>query len=543
MPRSTGADISARLQSLRNILNSHRHLSPEQQFAIQAIDREAADRRTNEEQERRLESNAYFHDMNNEALLEPETADSPRDIARARRQLFRPRERVQRQRDRIERLARSDASDQPSVGTSRLSPMASSRTRQPSDSPERSGEGRIGRTWTMRKRRKLDDGSSDDGHLVPSYGLEGTLVPGALKMKVVENDGNHESLTPQEEAAKLKLPTLGDTDLYRSKRNKCNVLMKHVGGWPFSLTKIVIKVPKNDYDVVPLQGMVFISMTDNKLLEKTYLYDQYFPASYQRHHTRGYDSYRPSQEYMRSHRPPFRSAPRSLHLSDPPNDQWYNIIRSIDEPIEVPQVPGFDVTLDHTPDSDTADNNNNTPTSPRPWHDINQDFSRRYADHYRPSYSTSTSTRERYSAHLPSNVPLSLSPSPSDSESEELELYRGIPPSTREFDEAQLRQQSNVDQARLRRERGDSDPYTQNPPLYPSQLSATGANSTSPRASYAPNTEYSAAKRLPGPTEMLLGKSPDYRCEESSREVMPHARFSVSREGGGVVSINFEPAV
>jgi len=415
--------------------------------------------------------------------------------------------------------------------------MASSRPRQPSDSPERSNEGRIART---RKRRKLDDGSSDDGNIIPSYGLEGMLVPGALKMKVVGNDSNHESLTPQEEAAKFKLSTPGNTDSYRSKRNKCNILLKHQGGWPFSLTKIVIKVPRHDYDVVPLQGMVFVSMTDDKLLEKTLSYDQYFPASYQRHHTRGYDSYRPSQEYMRSHRPPFRSAPRTRGHSDPPIDQWYNIIRSIDETIEVPQVSGFDITLDHTPELDTVENGR-SPVSPRPWHDLDTDFARRYADRYRPSYSDPT-IRQRYSAHLRSNVPPSLSPSPSESESEEAEVYRGIPPSSREFDEAHFRQQSNLDQARFRHDRGDSDAYTFDPAFYPPQLNAVGSNA-SLRATYASSTEYSATKRLPGPTEMLLGKSPDYRSEESSREVMPHARFSISKESGGAVAINFEPAV
>lgn len=481
--------------------------------------------------------------MNSEGLLEAEPTENPRDVARARRQLFRPRERVQRQMDRMERLARSDLSDHLSPATPRLSPTTATRTRRPSHSPERSStvEGRSPRAWAIRKRRKLDDGSADDGNIIPSYGLEGTLVAGPLKMKVVENDGNHESLTAQEEAAKFKLHVPTNTDSYRSRRNRCNVLMKHTGGWPFSLSKIVIKVPKHDLDVVPLQGMVFIAMTDDKLMEKTLTYDQYFPASYQRHHPRGYDSYRPSQDFIRSHRPPFRSAPRPRRLSDPPADQWYNIIRSINEPVEVAQVPGFDVTIDHTPEADSTDDNT-FPHSPQPWNDIDVDIARRYADRYRPSHSTA-SMRERYSAYIQSNGPSVLSPLPSDSESEDTELYRGILQNTRELDEARERQLHNLDQARLRRERSDSDPtYLYEDPTSPvRRLISTG--SFFQRASSTQSPDISTTKRLPGPQEMLQGKSVNSQSETSSNEIMPHAKFCISRESGGIVTIHFEPNV
>jgi len=69
LPRSTSANISARLQSPRNILNSHRHASPEQQSAIDAIgiELEAAGRQMDETQD--LESDNYLRDMSNERLV------------------------------------------------------------------------------------------------------------------------------------------------------------------------------------------------------------------------------------------------------------------------------------------------------------------------------------------------------------------------------------------------------------------------------------------------------------------------------------------
>ena len=147
-----------------------------------------------------------------------------------------------------------------------------------------------------------------------------------------------------------------------------------VGGMPFALTKMVVKAPRSGYGALILEGLVFVAMEDEGLLDRTSQYDVQWSTKTYRHDRRRRDTYRPSQEWN-STRSPLRSIDRSRYLSNPVGFEG-------DPFLNTPLVSGFQVTVaDPSEDEDTVD----APPSPRLWHD--DDYSlRSYADRYRPVY-------------------------------------------------------------------------------------------------------------------------------------------------------------
>ena len=99
------------------------------------------------------------------------------------------------------------------------------------------------------KRRKLDSDPLDTWQN-PSYGYHGQVVPGRLKMQIVSCDGGH-VIEPDEvlgQRVYLAENVLrNDKSVYCTKKDKCNILLKHQGGTQFTVTKIVIKTPDSGF--------------------------------------------------------------------------------------------------------------------------------------------------------------------------------------------------------------------------------------------------------------------------------------------------------
>jgi len=104
-------------------------------------------------------------------------------------------------------------------------------------------------------------------------------------MEIVSCDGG-EYADPQNPINSYPQNVLqDDTSVYCTKSNKCNLLLKHVGGMPFTLTKIVVKAPRTGFDAPIQEGLVFIAMEDEKLLDRTSQYEvQWNPNSYRQRH-------------------------------------------------------------------------------------------------------------------------------------------------------------------------------------------------------------------------------------------------------------------
>ena len=380
--RPAWSDISARLQNLRNLLSSERHLGAEQQTAFEALDREMDDQmaafeaigrdvdpemmaeRSAARGRRRRDLQVHVQYQDNTAVPEsnPPTS-SPSGIMRSRRRAVRPSERLQRyQRERLAQNGRATTSET-YVTPSNLSPA----------SPVHSGSERGDRQRA--KRRKLDDGTYEDESRTFSYGHSGQVDAGQLRMEIITCDGGEYS-DPNVPINSYPQNVLqDDSSVYCTKSNRCNILLKHVGGMPFTLTEIVVKAPRSGYDAPIQEGLVFIAMEDESILDRTSQYDVRWSPENHRHERRRRDTYRPSREYMNSTRSPLRSIDRSRYLGDPTGIE--------DDPyLNTPLVPGFNVTVaDPSDEEDIGED----PPSPRTWHDDEYSL-RSYIDRYRPIY-------------------------------------------------------------------------------------------------------------------------------------------------------------
>lgn len=601
---ANGREMTSRLQSIRDFVTDSALSADVHRAALDTVDSEIADRLTTEREGGTYDNTMHRlveNDVNDRYshLLERHGSTSPSSIARSRRRLNRPLDRIQRQTqtDRMHRLAsRSDLQEQPSANLPQLSPVQISRTRQASDEQDSDmdlHQSRDGKS--SRKRRKLDDGTAEQVRLFPEYGVEGTLLPGNLKMIVLDVEGDSDAQCPTDQMAKVKLPSHDNKDPYRTKRNNCDILMKHYGGYPFALSKLIVKLPRRDYDAPPLQGMIFVSMNRETLLSQASHYNSYFPFSHS-YHKRRYDSYRPSVDYMRSARSP-RPPYRTRRLSDqlPQESPWYDSRLSSFDPAEIPSRPGIQVSRERIIDPEESPSYG--PRSPRPWEATQP--SRMYADRYRPSRSSITALDI-----------VSLSPTSSEDEEddqnqdrsqsnpddlEETSFDRNIPrlPTASHLDlrESEARQRNILEQMRLHRDQGngyfrvpsemhsqprrgqevddDEEPYsaeqiaaiestlarranniealrrrarigesnTSDEPASNTRGLSHASQPTHPQA----HSNFHSTKRLPGCTGMLQGQSPHSPSDRDA--VAPHATFSVGRESGGGIAVNFTPEV
>ncbi|KAL2406945.1 hypothetical protein ABEF95_015498 [Exophiala dermatitidis] len=365
--RTRWPNISTRLQNLRNLLSSERHLGADQQRAFEAIDREMdqmeADRSAARERRRRGDSETHAQDQDTQSASEgPSQSSTPANLGRTRRRALRPSERLQRdQRERLGQTGRPTTSEL-FVAPSDLSSAASAR-------PDRGERLRA-------KRRKLANGSYEEEPRTFSYGHKGQVVPGQLRLDIVSCDGGEYSDPHIPINSYPQNVLLDDTSVYCTKSNRCNLLLKHVGGMPFTLTQIVVKAPRAGYDAPIQEGMIFVAMEDDNLLESTSQYEVHWsPKSHRRHRARP-RSLPPSQEYLHSTRSPHRSIDRSRLLSNPEHLED-------EDGLEISLVPGFNVSVEDPSDGEA--NERESPPSPRPWHD-DDDSLRPYVDRYRPMY-------------------------------------------------------------------------------------------------------------------------------------------------------------
>ena len=95
------------------------------------------------------------------------------------------------------------------------------------------------------KRRKLDADPLDPQTSF-SYGYHGQVTPGRLKMTINSCDGGHltdtEELLPERNYNPENV-LRNDKSVYCSKKDRCNMVLKHWGETPFTVTKMIIKAP------------------------------------------------------------------------------------------------------------------------------------------------------------------------------------------------------------------------------------------------------------------------------------------------------------
>ena len=401
-------DVSARLQHLRNLLNSERYGSEEMRRARETLDHELAQsvNRRREERRRAEESTGAgqsntlpgYHQLEGQAtalsaqanVINAVSATNPSPnfpsyLSRSRRRILRPTERLLRHRERSQ--------SHPPIAEPMATPPSTLASEQP---PPSTGPTTIDNEHRWRsKRRKLEDGTFEDESQTFSYDDKGSVMEGSLRMEMVSCDGGEYT-----ESSGTSLPEHAlqdDTSVYCTKSNRCNMLLKHVGGMPFSLTRLTVKAPDDGYDAPIQEGMIFVSLDDGKLLEKTSQYEiRYSPRSYRQRQqqldTRDGRYWRPSDEYLRYNRSPLRSIDRSLYAGRALPEVSNDGLDKEDPFLETSLVPGFKVTTTYDADHEAAPQGQVERPS---WHAyVSDDFDprrlmrahRNLGDHYRPSY-------------------------------------------------------------------------------------------------------------------------------------------------------------
>ena len=256
----------------------------------------------------------------------PTAPQGPSAIMRARRRATAPSERLRRHRDRLSQTAMARHVAEPS----RPPPALPSVPRIGSPditTREYSGEAQVNRENRARaKRRKLDH----DGDGLPrmarvhKYGYKGSVVTGPLRMEILENDGGNHECSNQTWYDTPETTALFDTNgVYRTKGNRCNMILAHYGKTPFTLSKMVIKTPRKDFNAPVQEGMIFVAMeNDEKLARISRYVVPYVPRKHRLYRPRPEQSQirlAPSHEYYASLRPPLRSlehTPRQAEFAD-----------------------------------------------------------------------------------------------------------------------------------------------------------------------------------------------------------------------------------
>lgn len=127
------------------------------------------------------------------------------------------------------------------------------------------------------KRRKLDSDRIAPSFKGFRYGKYGQVEPGELTMEIVSCDGG---LYSNESSYACENILKNDNSVYCTKSNKCNIVLRHQGATVFSLKELVIKAPaSSSYNAPVREGMVFVSMNQDDLLNRTAQYQiQYAPS-------------------------------------------------------------------------------------------------------------------------------------------------------------------------------------------------------------------------------------------------------------------------
>ncbi|KAI9683100.1 MAG: hypothetical protein M1829_005891 [Trizodia sp. TS-e1964] len=129
------------------------------------------------------------------------------------------------------------------------------------------------------KRRRHNRSEDMGSKSAISYGFYGQVEPGQLKMEILSCDGGDISELDGRRGSYPAENVLQDNlDVYCTKSNQCNLLMRHQQETNFCVSKIVIKGPRRGFTAPVQEGLVFVSMDRHDLLRRTARYKIHYPS-------------------------------------------------------------------------------------------------------------------------------------------------------------------------------------------------------------------------------------------------------------------------
>jgi hypothetical protein len=131
------------------------------------------------------------------------------------------------------------------------------------------------------KRRKLIHDADVSAYDPVIYGWNGQVDPGNLRLEIFSCDGGEHirtqltSYRPMEYRVENVLKN--DKSVYCSESHKCNILFRHQAESLFHLESLVIKAPEHGFTAPIQQGLVFVGMSAEELLNGSKSYRMAYP--------------------------------------------------------------------------------------------------------------------------------------------------------------------------------------------------------------------------------------------------------------------------
>ena len=122
------------------------------------------------------------------------------------------------------------------------------------------------------KRRKLKDEPLAKS-FGPNYGHRGQVISGPLRMEIDFCDGGlHEESALGSRDYIPENVLINNKDVYCTRSSKCDLVLRHMGSASFCLQKIVIKAPETGFTAPIQEGMIFVAMDNEGLIQRTSRY-------------------------------------------------------------------------------------------------------------------------------------------------------------------------------------------------------------------------------------------------------------------------------
>ncbi|OCK85483.1 hypothetical protein K432DRAFT_377605 [Lepidopterella palustris CBS 459.81] len=225
-------------------------------------------------------------DRNNASRMPPSpsltSSYRPRAVPGERYQSLR-RHRLQREQLNDGIAAFDEASNRLVEVNNDLANLLAPGALSPSRTNRRSPPADLEASRRRNKRRKLEHENAALPFESFKYGHFGQVVPGRLKMEIVSCDGGEYVENPSQALYKPENVLKNDKSVYCTKSSRCNLLLKHQGETTFCLEKVVIKAPARGFTAPVQEGMIFVSMSSNELLNGTAKYHIEYSSPSPRH--------------------------------------------------------------------------------------------------------------------------------------------------------------------------------------------------------------------------------------------------------------------
>jgi hypothetical protein len=136
------------------------------------------------------------------------------------------------------------------------------------------------------KRRKLVHDLDVIAYDPVIYGWNGQVDPGHLRLEIISCDGGQHPQPRMSRPMAYRVENVlkDDKSVYCSESHECNILFRHQAEALFHLNSLVLQAPEQGYTAPCQQGLVFVGMTAEELVEGA----KGYTLAYSKHSSRNF---------------------------------------------------------------------------------------------------------------------------------------------------------------------------------------------------------------------------------------------------------------